>query len=293
VILVEWCPLESEPPLAEILGEASSRGSVPVRVIRVPWETAASRFDQADEIILWTFTAKNVGIRRARSAFILSTDADILFTPALFRAISKRPLDETRFYRTSRYDVEGVPLDAGPRAQLARCKQAVVRVNLLGGSLRFERPTGGRALARAVRSYVSKQRAAQPTTRESRAKRPTDWIHTNAAGGFFLAHRSVWEALRGHPEFGSAGHLDGYICVMAASAGFEQVVFDGRRRLYHLEHSRAVDWEGGDKPQHYVVPFPTFLQAASEMLLSGQPTIFNDSSWGLRNIDLAETTLWW
>jgi hypothetical protein len=293
VILVEWCPLASEPPLAEILGESSSNGSLPVRIIRVPWETAASRFDQADEMILWTFTAKNVGVRRARSAFILATNADILFTPALFRAIGKRPLDNGTFYRTHRYDVEGVPLGAGARAQLARCRHSVVRVNLLGGSVRFDRPTGGRALDHAVRSYVSQQRSAQPTSTESRASRPTEWIHTNAAGDFFLAHRSIWEKLHGYPEFGSAGQLDGYICIMAASAGLEQVVFDGRRRIYHLEHHRAVDWEQGDKPQHYVVPFPTFLEAASEMLLSGRPTIFNDSSWGLGDIDLEETTLWW
>jgi hypothetical protein len=293
VILVEWCPLASEPPLAEILGESSSRGSLPVRIIRVPWEAAASRFDQADEMILWTFTAKNVGVRRARSAFILATNADVLFTPALFRAIAKGALDKRTFYRTSRYDVEGVPLDASPRAQLARCKQSVVRVNLLGGSIRFDRPTEGRALDRAVRSYVSQQRAEQPTSPESRARRPTDWIHTNAAGDFFLAHRSIWDELHGYPEFGSAGQLDGYICVMAASAGLEQVVFDGRRRLYHLEHPRAVDWERGEKPRHYFVPFATFLEAASEMLLSGRPTIFNDGSWGLGDVDLPESTLWW
>jgi hypothetical protein len=293
VILVEWCPLASEPPLAEILGDSGSGGSLPVRIIRVPWETASSRFEDADEMILWTFTAKNVGVRRARSAFILATNADILFTPALFRAIGKRPLDNGTFYRAHRYDVEGVPLGASARAQLARCRDSVVRVNLLGGSVRFDGPTRGRALAKAVRSYVSQQRAAQPISAESRASRPTEWIHTNAAGDFFLAHSSIWEELRGYPEFGSAGQLDGYICVMAASAGFEQVVFDGRRRIYHLEHPRAVDWERGDKPQHYVVPFPTFLEAASEMLLSGRPTIFNDGSWGLADIDLPETTLWW
>jgi hypothetical protein len=293
VILVEWCPLASEPPLAEILGESGSRGSLPVRIIRVPWETAASRFDQADEMILWTFTAKNVGVRRARSAFILATNADILFTPALFRSIGKRPLDEQRYYRTNRYDVEGVPLDASPREQLARCKQSVVRVNLLGGSVRFDQPTSGRVLERTVRSYVSEQRAAQPTSRGTRAERPTEWIHTNAAGDFFLAHRDLWGELRGYPELGSAGQLDGYICVMAASAGFEQVVFDGRRRIYHLEHPRGVDWERGGKPKHYVVPFPEFLEAAREMVLAGRPTVFNDSTWGLADVELPEATLGW
>ena len=264
-----------------------------MRIVRVPTETAASRFERADEIVLWVSTAKNVGVRRARSPFILATDPDVLFTPALFRAIGKRTLDENSFYRTSRYDVTGIPLDASPRRQLARCKKSIVRVNLLGGSLRFDRPTGGIRVARAVRSYVAEQRATQPTSRESRATRPTEWIHTNASGVFFLAHRSVWDEIRGHPEFASAGHLDGYICVMAMSAGTRQVVFDGRRRLYHLEHARAVDWDHPEKAAVYIVPFEKFVEDASEMLLAGKPTIFNDRSWGFGDIDLPETTVWW
>jgi hypothetical protein len=293
VILVEWCPVPDQPPLAEVLSGLHSRGSLPVRIVSVPREIAASHFDQADEIPLWIFAAKNVGVRRARSSFILATNPDVLFTPALFRAIGKRKLDKNSFYRTSRYDVTGVPLDASPRTQLARCKKSVVRVNLLGGSLRFDRATGGLRLAKAVRSYVSAQRATQPGSKESRAERPTDWIHTNASGDFFLTHRSVWKNLRGYPEFPSAGHLDAYICVMAASAGIEQVVLDGRGRLYHLEHARAIEWDLGETPSHYVVPFETFLRTASEMLLAGRPRIFNSASWGFGDIDLPETTVRW
>jgi hypothetical protein len=293
VILVEWCPLTDRPPLAEILSGQDSRRSLPVRIVTVSKETATSRFDSADEIILWTFAAKNVGVSRARSPFVLATNADVLFTPALFRAIGNRTLNRSSFYRTTRYDVSGVPLDASPRTQLARCKKSVVRVNLLGGTVRIDRPTGGVRLARAIRSHMTRQRAAHPTSKKSRAARPTDWIHTNASGDFFLAHRSVWERLRGYPEFASAGHLDSYICVMAASAGIRQVVFDGRRRLYHLEHPRAIDWDLAQEPAHYVVPYETFLEAASEMLLAGKPTIFNKPSWGLGEIDLPETTVRW
>jgi hypothetical protein len=293
VIIVEWCPLPNRPPLAEVLSGSDSRGSLPVRIVRVPRETAASRFEQVDEMPLWIFTAKNVGVRRARSSFILATNPDVLFAPALFRGIGKRTLDKNSFYRTSRYDVTGIPLDASPRAQLGRCKRSIVRVNLLGGSLRFDRPTGGVRLARAVRSHVSEQRATQPRSPESRAARPTEWIHTNASGDFFLAHCSVWEEIRGYPEFASAGHLDSYICVMAASAGIRQVVFDGRRRLYHLEHARAIDWDLSQRPAYYVVPFKTFLEAARAMLLAGKPTVFNEPSWGFGEIDLPETTVRW
>jgi hypothetical protein len=292
VILVEWSPLPGRPPLADILSGSDS-GSLPVRIVTVPREIAASRFDQADEIPIWIFAAKNVGVRRARSPFVLATNPDVLFTPALFRTIAKSALDANSFYRTSRYDVAGVPLNVGPRAQLGRCRRSIVRVNLLGGSLRFDHPTGGLRLVRAIRSHVSRQRVTQPVSRAARAERPTDWIHTNASGDFFLAHRSCWDELRGYPEFASAGHLDSYICVMAASAGRRQVILDGRRRLYHLEHPRAIDWDRPQRPTHYVVPFKTFLDAASEMLLAGRPTIFNDPSWGFGEIELPEATVRW
>ena len=293
MILVEWCPLPNQPSLAEFLGSSGSRGSLPVRIVRVPTETASNRIEGADEIHPWVFTAKNVAVRRARSPFVLATDPDVLFTPALFRAIGKRTLDTNSFYRTSRYDVTGIPLDASPRTQLARCKKSIVQVNLLGGSLRFDRPTGGGRVVKAVRSHVAEQRATQPTSRESRATRPTEWIHTNASGAFFLAHRRVWDELRGYPEFASAGHLDSFICVMAMSAGTRQVVLDGRRRLYHLEHARVIDWDHPEKATVYVLPFEAFVEAASEMLLAGKPTVFNNRSWGFGDIDLPETTIWW
>jgi hypothetical protein len=293
VILVEWCPLPDQPPLAEILSPPNSGGSLPVRIVTVPTATAANRFERADNILVWFSAAKNVGVRRAQSPLILATDPDVLFTPALFRAIGTRTIDRNGFYRTNRYDVVGVPPEASSRAQLARCRTSIVRVNLLGGSLRFDPPTGGVRLATAVRSYLSKCRSTLPRSRESRAARPTDWIHTNAAGCFFLAHRSCWERIRGHPEFPSAGHLDAYLCVMAASAGMKQVIFDGRRRLYHLEHSRSVDWDLTHAPEHLVVPLATFLKDAGKMLLAGKPMVFNEPSWGFGDVDLPEVTLRW
>jgi hypothetical protein len=293
VILVEWCPLKHQPRLADVLSGADYNGSLPVRIVSVSKDIAADRFDDADQIPLWIFAAKNVGVRRARSPFVLATNPDVLFTPALFRAIVKRAVDTESFYRANRYDVTGVPLNASPRTQLARSRRSIVRVNLLGGSLRFEAPTGGVGLFRAVRSYLAKQREARPSSPESRAARPTDWLHTNASGDFFLAHRRSWHELRGYPEFASAGHLDSYLCVMAASAGKTQVILGGRGRLYHLEHPRAIEWDRFEEPHHYVVPFETFLEDACEMLLAGKPKVFNGPSWGLADVDMPEATLRW
>jgi hypothetical protein len=288
VILVEWCPLPGRPSLSEVL--SGTYDPLSIRIVTVPTETASRRFANADVIPLWIFAAKNVGVRRARAPFVLATNPDVLFTPALLRAIGKGGLDENSFYRTSRYDVANIPLDARPRTQLRRCRRSIVRVNLLGGSVRFKEPSAGLRVARAVRRYLMVQEPTRPSTREDAAARPTDWIHTNASGDFFLMHRRRWDELGGYPEFASAGHLDSYICVMAASAGMNQVVLNGRRRLYHLEHARAVDWEHQENAVDYVVPYETFLEAAKEMLLAEKPTVFNDASWGFADLELPEAT---
>lgn len=285
MILVEWCPLPDAPPLADALAGLSAR------VITVPLEVARERFEQADEIALWIFAAKNVGIRRARAPFILATNPDVLYTPALFRAVAKGALDRDAFYRTSRLDVDGVPLDAPPRRQLGVAARSIIRANLVGGSIRLDPPGGGRRLARAVRAYEQTFKETAPATMAERTDRPTDWIHTNASGDFFLMHRDRWAELHGYPEFASAGHLDSYICVMAAAAGLRQRILGGRKRLYHLEHERAIDWERPEGASHYYVPYETFLDAAQTMLRAGAPTLFNGESWGLGGAELPEADL--
>ena len=285
MILVEWCPLPDAPPLAEAVA------GLPARVITVPREVAQQAFEQADEIALWIYAAKNVGIRRARAPFVLATNPDVLYTPALFRAIAKATLDAHSFYRTSRYDVAGVSTEERPRDQLEHARRSIVRVNLVGNSLRFDPPTGGRAVAKGVRRYNALQRAIAPATPEARAERPNEWLHTNASGDFFLMHRDRWAELHGYPEFASAGHLDSYICVMAAAAGLRQVILGGRKRLYHLEHERAIEWGRPGAAAHYHVPYETFLDAAQGMLRAGAPTLFNDESWGLGGVELPEADL--
>ena len=283
MILVEWSPLDDAPPLHDVLADAP----LPVRIVTVRREVAGSRFEHADEIALWIFAAKNVGIRRARAPFVLATNPDVLYSPALFRTITSN-LEDGCFYRTSRFDVAGVPLEAPPRAQLRRCRRSIVRVNLVGGSVRFDEPSGGLTVLREIRRYEQTREEPSP---DERADRPTDWLHTNASGDFFLMHRRRWNELQGYPEFASAGHLDSYMCVIAAAAGLDQTILAGRRRLYHLEHERAIDWEHEERATLHYVPYETFLEDARRMLEARRPTRFNDDGWGLAGLDLPETTI--
>jgi hypothetical protein len=91
-----------------------------------------------------------------------------------------------------------------------------------------------------------------------------------------------------------ADHLDGVHRRRLGGEGERGGVALSDRGLYHLEHSRTVDWDRPDAPPaHLVVPLETFLEDASKMLLAGKPTVFNEPSWGLGDLDLPEATLWW
>jgi hypothetical protein len=278
VIVVEWCPLPDAPPLAGLLHGCAAR------VVTVPSDVARDRFADADEIPLWIFSAKNVGIRRARAPFVLATNPDVLYTPALLRS----QFESGCFYRTPRHDVRGVRTDLAPREQLRLAARSVAAVHLVGGSVTFDEPPGPLALRRAIGAYTVEQRRTAPATPVERAERPTDWLHTNASGDFFLLHREHWSELRGYPERPSAGHLDSYMCAMAASAGLEQRILGGRRRLYHLDHARAIDWERQEEATHYYVPYETFLADAREMLLGRAPYVANGERWGFGDVELPE-----
>jgi hypothetical protein len=74
--------------------------------------------------------AKNVGIRRARAPFVLSTNVDILFSDELVSFLAARRLEKGWFYRINRSDAMGeVPLEAGVVKQLEYCRTHLLRVN--------------------------------------------------------------------------------------------------------------------------------------------------------------------
>jgi hypothetical protein len=73
--------------------------------------------------------AKNVGIRRARGAFILATNIDIVFSDELVQFLASRRLERGRMYRIDRYDVmSDVPVDGTLDEQLAYCGSHLIRV---------------------------------------------------------------------------------------------------------------------------------------------------------------------
>jgi hypothetical protein len=182
LIIVEWNPPAGRERLAKALRWPIDTGPCEVRIIEVPPEVHA-RYRQAPALPLYQMIAKNVGIRRARGAFILATNIDIVFSDELFRFLASQRLERGRMYRIDRHDVmRDVPVDGTLDEQLAYCGSHLIRVNAREGIYRFTqdglRQNEERDIAR-VESGIHFGRGWFPVERYSLQER-FRWIENDA-----------------------------------------------------------------------------------------------------------------
>lgn len=145
LIIVEWNPPETRPPLIDALKWPPHLDPCCVRFIEVPPDVHR-RYRYSAVLPLYQMIAKNVGIRRARGQFILATNIDIIFSDELAGYLSRRELESRRMYRIDRYDVmSDVPVDGTLDQQLTYCQNHLIRINTREGTFRIT-PDGRRAL---------------------------------------------------------------------------------------------------------------------------------------------------
>ncbi len=106
-VFVEWSPIPRQPLLTTLLtNEFPDLAATQLRsyVVDPAYHEALSlnprlRFQE--------FIAKNVGIRRARGTFVLTTNTDIYFSRGVLDALSGRTLQADVLYRAARHDLKG------------------------------------------------------------------------------------------------------------------------------------------------------------------------------------------
>lgn len=136
LIVVEWNP----PAAAPRLKQALAWPAFPTRILTVPNEIHW-RIEGSDRMPIFEFVAKNAGIRRSTSDFVLATNADIIFSDELVELLTRK-LDDRAFYRAHRHDVRGLlPVEAPIDEQLAFCRAHVFQATeFKGGKYRFSSP---------------------------------------------------------------------------------------------------------------------------------------------------------
>jgi hypothetical protein len=133
VIVVEWNPPPERPTVGALLRLPDPCWCT-YRFVEVPPELHAG-LRHADVLPLFQMIAKNVGIRRARGRFVLSTNIDIIFSMELVEYLASRPLQPGYLYRVDRHDIQAdLPVDAPLEAQLAWAASHQLRVHTRNGS---------------------------------------------------------------------------------------------------------------------------------------------------------------
>ena len=101
LVVVEWNPLVDRAPLKDVLVKTNN---LDIKIITVPAEVH-DKIGHPSPVL--EYYGKNVGIRRARGQFVLTTNPDILFTNELVDWFNQRQLRVDSYYRTDRHDFHG------------------------------------------------------------------------------------------------------------------------------------------------------------------------------------------
>ena len=110
-VLVEWAPLPGKPYLATVVEDAC-HGMVPAHLVSyVVSSEYHDAFSMNPRLAFQEFIAKNVGVRRSRGRFVLTTNTDIYLGRGVVQQLAAEALRERTLYRAVRVDLRnGLPL---------------------------------------------------------------------------------------------------------------------------------------------------------------------------------------
>ena len=297
LVVVEWNPPPDRPGLCDVLPTPSADDWLTLRYIVVPG-AIHRRYRRAPDLPMFQMIAKNVGIRRARGAFVLCTNVDLLFSDALFRRLAGGALRADTYYRANRCDVpDNLAPDGDLAERLAWCERNVIR--RIGRDPRC-RHINLEAIGMQGRSNV-KNRIVDTLALGlrpfwSREKLTFYRLDTFACGDFTLMSQAAWTAIEGYVELDLYSlHVDSLALVAATALGYAQHVFPRDACTYHIEH--ASGWEGL-APLEKVrflerwpsIDYSLVPEIAFETLRRGKPFGLNAPDWGYADVVLEEHT---
>ena len=290
LIFVEWLPPADKPLLKEIFPWPKDRKFCSVRVLVVP-PSSIINYEYSEAYSIRDLTPWNVGIRRSKGKFILSTVTDTLISDELAVFIANRKLDEKKFYRIDRCDVNRDVVNLYSLSdQLEYCKKNIIDMHTLN-PLKFL------------------------------FKRGIPILHDKAPGDFILMSNEKWRSLNGFPEGINCG-ADPILIYMAHISGARQMILKKPMRLYHIDHDsiwkrpsyisarkifikmkipyKIVDVLAriGDalissnslleKEYGNIQSDAVTQEIIIEMLSGKRSYVFNEDDWGLGNVDIED-----
>ncbi len=287
LIIVEWNPPSDKPRLREVLTWENVPENCSVRIIEVP-ASIHQRYQHAAALPLYQMIAKNVGIRRAKGEFILSTNIDIIFSHELFELFAANKLQPGIIYRVNRYDIDpSIPVEASLDEQLNFCRHNLVRLNL--SRCHTDMKSG------ESNTIVPEDIFINP------GLLPWRHVNSNACGDFQLLSRADWFSLHGYAEFDTFSlHIDSLLQYAAIYSGLKEITLKEPFRIYHIEHGGG--WtpqaqQSGELQQSIesrklrAISDDEVTQFVRAMSQTEPPIQINNDSWGLLDDSLWETCL--
>ncbi len=298
LVFVEWNPPGDQPLLSEVLPKPAKGDKLTVRYIIVPNEIHR-RYKRGTEIPLFQMIAKNIGIRRAQSDWILCSNVDLLFSDPLMMKLKAGGFNQKSYYRAQRCDVPNKILaDWSTEAALEFSKKNVI--NRLGKDTRFvyigdwphSLPRNNFYLWLMDRLNYFRLKYLYHSAQFR--LRPLDAV---ACGDFTMFHHSGWHEIKGYLELDLYSlHIDTFALMMALTLDYKQVVFAPSACTYHIEHNTGWEsmnpiekikfWEKRPGLAHDFI-----WEAAKYMIYRKTIFYINDDNWGMPSEKFQEITL--
>jgi len=268
-IIIEWNPLPNRT-IANKLSKIYQY--LTLRIITVP-QSVHMLTENYNAFPVQEYMGKNVGIRRARGEYVLSTNPDIVFSRSLVEYWAQKKLQRRQFYRIKLMYTRTVPACV----QLSEY-EIFLRTNLLhavgygpiaNDSVRLE-------FWKKFDAVDCKRILEISTNQHSK-------INGNAAGDFLLMAKDQWFFIKGHPERGFSTHLDFIICHAMGSC-YNQTTLLPPFAIYHQEHSH--------QPRTAALPWDKVKRTVEDLINDKSvPTFTNNDTWGWSYHNFEEISL--
>jgi hypothetical protein len=231
LVVVEWGPPLDRPALDKAINWTGA--SIPTRIIRVP-KTLVETIPNPHKVKFFEPWAKNVGIRRAKGDWVLTTNADILFSDAMMDVLAGGYFNPKFFFRANQRNMDD--------------KVDTVRIKVPTNT----RQPGGwnwvwSPLPKGLDAYVHEICYANGNFHPLRnhvgvtktcVPYSPNMLHFNAAGAFIMMTKANYIRIGGWPETDYWVSVDGKVAALAADAGLTQATLE--QPIYHLDHPRAA-----------------------------------------------------
>jgi hypothetical protein len=279
VVIVEYTFDAAQPPLMEMVKPMLNASMMPlVRVLRVPsrmHDMLVSRLGVSFKVIFLEFVAKNIGIRRSCGAFILCTNADIVFHESFFSFLSNNRLNSSYYYRMPRCNCQinqAELYNITPEDVVSRLKNSIQ-------SCWWCMPPPEAWKTYASANWSQSAKADVMTSKEC----------IMAPGDFTMLSKDDYLRYKGYPELALPSVLDDVPIWQAMADGKLLAVIPKPSMTFHINHQKPYAQSDGRYPNSDLMSKTYRLQEIGQKMMQDKKLItFNDDNWGLEGILLHE-----